>query len=209
MSENYYGADYKEIKNNNLRIISGLNFNSGKHKINSSLGYIYDYQMYANNHEQTISTQSFISNINYFNSDFLHGDFNVGVNYSFLSSDVYAYNEDVKENRLDFYSSYKVKLLQKLSMAVNLRESVVFDYTNQFSPSVGLDYSFVETNESKLNATASISKSFKIPTFNDRFWYPGGNRDILPENGMNYELGSGFILEKGHGIYNLEFHFFL
>jgi len=55
MSENYYGADFKEIENNNLRIITGLNFNSGKHKINSSLGYVYDYQIYANNHKQTIS----------------------------------------------------------------------------------------------------------------------------------------------------------
>jgi len=131
------------------------------------------------------------------------------ISKQFLSSDVYAYNEDVKENRLDFYSSYKVKLLQKLSMAVNLRESLVLDYTSQFSPSLGFDYSFVETNERKLNATASISKSFKIPTFNDRFWHPGGNRDILPENGMNYELGSGFKLKKGHGIYNFGVSFFL
>ena len=209
MSENYYGADYKEIENNNLRIISGLNYHSGKHKINSSFGYVYDYQLYDNNHEQTISTQSFVSNVNYFNSDFLKGDFNIGINYSYLTSDVYAYKEDVKENRLDFYTSYKVKLIQKLAMAINLRESVVLDYTSQFSPSLGFDYSFVETNQSKLNATASISKSFKIPTFNDRFWYPGGNRDILPENGMNYELGSGFKLLKGHGTYNFGLSFFL
>ena len=209
MSENYYGADYKEIENNNLRIVSGLNYQIGKHKISSSLGYVYDYQLYANDHDQIISTQSFVSNVNYFNSDFLKGDFNAGVNYAYLTSDVYAYEGGVKENRLDFYTSYKVKLVQKLTMAVNLRESVVIDYTNQFSPSLGLDYSFVETNLRSLHATASVSKSFKIPTFNDRFWQPGGNPDLLPENGMNYEIGSSFKLRKGKGLYEMGISLFL
>ncbi len=131
------------------------------------------------------------------------------MNYSHLTSDVYAYNDDVSENRLDFFSSYKVKLFDKLKMAVNLRESVVIDYTNQFSPSIGFDYSITEANENKINATASISKSFKIPTFNDRFWYPNGNPDLLPENGMNYEIGSNLNLKKGKGTYNFGVSFFL
>ena len=209
MSENYYGADYKEIENNNLRIISGLNYQSGKHKINSSIGYIYDYQLYDNNHDQKISTQSVISNINYFNSDFLYGDFNAGINYSYLTSDVYAYAEDVKENRLDFYTSYKVKLIQKLSMAINLRESIVLDYTSQFAPSIGFDYKFVETNVNTFTGSATIAKSFKIPTFNDRFWYPNGNPDILPEKGMNYEIGSTYKLKKGKGLYQMGVSFFM
>ncbi len=209
MSENYYGGDYAEIENNSLRIITGLNYNIGKHKVNTNIAYIYDSQLYDNNYDQTISTRSFISSVNYFNSDFLHGDFNVGVNYSHLTSDVYAYNDDVSENRLDFFSSYKVKLFDKLKMAVNLRESVVIDYTNQFSPSIGFDYSITEANENKINATASISKSFKIPTFNDRFWYPNGNPDLLPENGMNYEIGSNLNLKKGKGTYNFGVSFFL
>ena len=209
MSENYYGADYKEIENRNLRIITGLNYNTGKHKLSTSAGYVYDYQLYDNNYSEIISTKSFIGNMNYFNSNFLHGDFNIGVNFSHLSSDVYAYASKIKEDRFDFFTSYKVKLLSDLTMAVNLRESVVLDYTNQFSPSVGFDYIFIETNENLLRTTASISKSFKIPTFNDRFWYPGGNPDIYPENGMNYEIGSSFIKKKDKSTMTFEVSIFL
>ncbi len=209
MSENYYGADYKEMENNNLRITAGLNYNSGKHKFTTGLGYVYDYQLYDNNYDQTISTQTILGNINYFNSDFLYGDFNIGMNYSHLMSDVYAYKEDISEDRLDFFSSYKVKLLQKLTMAVNLRESVVIDYTNQFAPSLGFNYMFTETNENMLTGSFSISKSFKIPTFNDRYWYPNGNPDILPEHGMNYEIGSKYHIKKDKSSIDFSFNAFI
>ncbi|RUA06634.1 MAG: hypothetical protein DSY82_09380, partial [Flavobacteriia bacterium] len=209
MSSNYYGADYKEIENKNLRIVSGLNYNNGKHKVSTSFGYVYDYQLYNNTYDQIISTQSFISNINYFNSDLLFGKFNIGINYSHLTSDVYAYADKINEDRFDFFSSYKVKLVPKLTMAVNLRESVVLDYTNQFSPSLGFDYLILETSENTLRTTASIAKSFKIPTFNDRFWNPGGNPDLLPENGMNYEIGEDFIINKEKKTSTFGVSFFL
>lgn len=209
MSENYYGADYKEIENNNLRITAGLNYNSGKHKFTTGLGYVYDYQLYDNNYDQTISTQAITGNLNYFNSDFLHGNFNIGMNYSHLMSDVYAYNENSNEDRFDFFTSYKVKLLKELTMGVNLREAIVIDYTNQFAPSLGFDYLFKETNESMFTGSFSISKSFKIPTFNDRFWYPNGNPDILPENGMNFEIGSKLNIKKDKSTIDFGFNAFI
>jgi len=209
MSSNYYGADYKEIENKNLRIVTGLNYNNGNHKISSSAGYVYDYQLYDEHYEQVISTQSFIGNINYFNSDLLRGKFNIGLNYSHLMADVYAYADKIKEDRFDFFSSYKVKLVPKLTMALNLRESVVLDYANQFSPSLGVDYMILDSNENTLRATASVGKSFKIPTFNDRFWNPGGNPDLLTENGMNYEIGANFIKTKENRISTIGVSFFL
>ncbi len=209
MSSNYHDFNFKEIEYENLRIVTGLNYNNDKHKFSTSVGYVYDYQLYDKHYDEVISTQSFIGSVDYFNSDFLHGDFNIGVNYSHLLSDVYAYADEIKEDRFDFFSSYKVKLLPKLTMAVNLRESVVLDYTNQFSPSVGFDYIFIETNESILRTTASIARSYKIPTFNDRFWKPGGNPDIRPENGMNYEIGSNYKLKKDKGVYTFGVSFFL
>ncbi len=124
-------------------------------------------------------------------------------------SDVYAYKEDISEDRLDFFSSYKVKLLQKLTMAVNLRESIVIDYTNQFAPSLGFNYMFTETNENMLTGSFSISKSFKIPTFNDRYWYPNGNPDILPEHGMNYEIGSKYHIKKDKSSIDFSFNAFI
>jgi vitamin B12 transporter len=36
---------------------------------------------------------------------------------------------------------------------------------------------------------ASVSKLYRVPTFNDLYWVPGGVRDLLPESGHGAEVG--------------------
>ena len=43
---------------------------------------------------------------------------------------------------------------------------------------------------SRLHVKASAGRAFRMPTFNDRFWRPGGNPDLLPELGWTYDLGA-------------------
>ena len=203
MSTNYYGGSFKEIQNKHLRLISGLKYYSGKHKFTTDFGYIYDYQLYDKNHEQVISTNSFIANLNYFNTKFLKGDINTGVNYTHIKPDVYAYEGNLKENRIDIFASYKRKLIPRMSIALNLRESIVIDYKSQFSPSLGLDYLLVNSLNHILNCKFSVSISYKIQTFNDRYWYPIGNHDILPETGMNYELNTKYKFTRNKKSFHI------
>ena len=43
---------------------------------------------------------------------------------------------------------------------------------------------------------ANFSRVFRYPTINERFWQPGGNPDLLPEEGWNSELSYEFLIEK-------------
>ena len=57
----------------------------------------------------------------------------------------------------------------------------------------------------KLGGKASLSRAFKVPTLNDRYWVPGGNPDILPEDSWSAEMGLEHVFENGgtkltHGI---------
>ena len=36
---------------------------------------------------------------------------------------------------------------------------------------------------------AKISRNYRLPTLNDRFWEPGGNENLLAEQGWSEELG--------------------
>lgn len=36
---------------------------------------------------------------------------------------------------------------------------------------------------------ASVGRAFRVPTFNDRFWQPGGNPDLRPEHGWSADTG--------------------
>ncbi len=47
-----------------------------------------------------------------------------------------------------------------------------------------------------LSVKGQISNKFRYPSLNDRFWTPGGNPGLLPENGLGYDLGAGWDLVK-------------
>lgn len=196
MSSNYYGGSFDEIEYKNLRLVSGLKYLSGIHKATIDFGYINDYQLYNNDTSQVISTRSFISNLNYFNSEFLNGDFNAGINYMYIIPEVYAYKENIKENRLDLFISYKKLIIKKLTSSINLREVFVSDYEFNFSPSIGFNYLFLNSLKHFWDYKFSVSRSYKTPTLNDRFWANSGNPDLLPEEGINYELNSLYKLSN-------------
>lgn len=55
------------------------------------------------------------------------------------------------------------------------------------SPNVGVNIHLPPVPQLFLKAQAG--RSFKTPTFNDRFWQPGGNADLKPEISWGYEAG--------------------
>ncbi len=54
-----------------------------------------------------------------------------------------------------------------------------------FLPALSMRYQFLTS----LSARADISKVYRVPTLNDRFWVPGGNKNLKPENGFSSAFG--------------------
>ncbi len=48
-----------------------------------------------------------------------------------------------------------------------------------------------------LFARASAGRSFRMPTFNDRYWRPGGDADLRPEHGWSVDAGAVLKNERG------------
>ncbi len=42
----------------------------------------------------------------------------------------------------------------------------------------------------RLHVKVSAGRAFRMPTFNDLYWRPGGNPDLLPERGWSYDMGA-------------------
>ena len=55
------------------------------------------------------------------------------------------------------------------------------------SPSAG--FNFHPFLSVPLKLKTSIGRAFRAPTFNDRFWQPGGNPDLKAEHGWHYDAG--------------------
>jgi vitamin B12 transporter len=67
---------------------------------------------------------------------------------------------------------------------LNLRKDFIQGYNVPFCPSVGLEGKLIRG----LFAKVSVSRNFRVPTMNDRFWQPGGNPDLKPESSYNQEI---------------------
>lgn len=202
MSENYYNAPDRELYTNSFKLLSGIKYFDNTNRFDLSLAYIEDNQIYNNIDEQLIATKSYLAKSNYYyNSNIF--DFNVGVNYSHIKPDVYTYEENLSEDRIEILALTKANLLKKLTASVNLRETIVLDYKNHFSPSFGVEYELINKKQNRLNLLGSYSYSFKTPTFNQRFWLPNANPDILPETGINYEIGANYRFDKSYSALDL------
>jgi iron complex outermembrane receptor protein len=162
-------------------------------------GYVFDNSAYDGNTEDTIQTQRIIGEA-FVEHDFAsNASYKVGVKATRIKPLVYAYSETLNhENRIDFYASYYQRLFNKLTATLNLRQGFVTDFDVPFTPSFGLNFLALSKEKYVLNFTGNIARSYRVPTFNDRFWEPGGNPDLEPEKGMNYELGTKFSYCTGN-----------
>jgi iron complex outermembrane receptor protein len=109
-----------------------------------------------------------------------------GVNYTRSKADVTQYVPVTTQDRASVFAGINFLAFENLDFALTLRDELV---TGKFTPLVG---SFgVEWWKYKfLTLRTSISRNYRIPTFNDLYWVPGGNRDLLPEDSWNEDLSA-------------------
>jgi vitamin B12 transporter len=168
-----------------------INFRSG-------LGFVHDMQIYDGNKIQKIGTNRLIAEMEGkqdFNSNL---GYKFGVKYQYIRPDVYAYSADVirYEQQGDFYFSSFYNAWNRLKLILNLRQMFVTNFSAPFTPSLGSEYRLFTNDFSVLKLNGNISRSYRIPTFNDRYWGNQGNPNLKPEDGMNYELGLNYLLCK-------------
>jgi iron complex outermembrane receptor protein len=75
-------------------------------------------------------------------------------------------------------------------MNLVLRKEITDNKFQPLLPSLSLEYKLFKNNDIYLKG--NISKNNHLPSLNDLYWYPGGNPNLLPENGYSYEMGLKF-----------------
>ncbi len=199
MQSNYHYEGTQEIDNKNLRIWS--EYTNSEHFINfnGGLGYVHDMQIYDKNDAQQIGSDRFITEIQA-SADIDNGlGIKAGSKYRYVIPDVYAYSDSVidYEHQLEIYISSYFQLNKNLRLTANLRQMLVSGYSPPFTPSLEGEYIVRTGSESFLKLTSSFSKSYRVPTFNDRYWGAQGNPDLKPESGNSIELGTNFNFIHG------------
>ena len=108
-----------------------------------------------------------------------------GFNWQLLSAAIDAYSTDVSEQRQDVFFSVGWHPSSRLDISANVRQSFVEGFDPPVTPSVGWAYMLADG----LTWTGNLSRSYRVPTLNDRYWRPGGNTQLRPESGRHAETG--------------------
>ncbi len=94
----------------------------------------------------------------------------------------------ITENRADLYALFWYQTT-RLTLSANVRQGFVTRFNPPVTPSLGVDYKVLQRESGSLTARASVGRSYRVPTLNERYWETLGNPDLRPESGLNAEMG--------------------
>ncbi|MBT6997238.1 MAG: TonB-dependent receptor, partial [Prolixibacteraceae bacterium] len=126
--------------------------------------------------------------------------------YATVSLDANYHHVDIQNNKLE--NGYKKHRFEtSLLVNIHLKPSERFaafvlvrseNYDAQFVPLIpgaGLEWQFLESFPVILRLNAA--RNYHKPTLNDLYWLPGGNPDLLPEDGYTGEFSFSGQFEGG------------
>lgn len=80
------------------------------------------------------------------------------------------------------------KPIEKLNYGINFRKDFTSGFESPFVFSVDAAYQVTKKYKIQING----SKNYRVPTFNDLYWNPGGNLDLVPESSYQLDFGQQF-----------------
>ncbi len=108
----------------------------------------------------------------------------IGLSHAWTFADIENYSTPPQQNRTALFASFKQKI-KNWNLQINGRGEIVDGKFIPFIPSLGFNGKVSDL----LIIQGKISRNYRLPTFNDLYWNPGGNIDLLPEIGWGQEIG--------------------
>ncbi len=105
--------------------------------------------------------------------------------------DVYSMDTIHKEGyekqrfEISFFVAIRKSFADRLNLNVMLRQDWIDQERIPINPYFGFDFRLI--NGVDLLLKGNISKNYHQPSLNDLYWQPGGNPDLLPEEGFGME----------------------
>ena len=106
-----------------------------------------------------------------------------------------GFGTSIGENSRNICSAtllFKTLILKNLYLDGSIRKEITNNYESPILYAFGSKINVSKYYILKLNA----SKNFRIPSFNDLYWNVLGNKNLLPESSVSYEVGQELNLKK-------------
>ncbi|MEI6696029.1 MAG: TonB-dependent receptor plug domain-containing protein [Bacteroidota bacterium] len=204
-------SENEKQKNSFYRGIINWKHYQGKAKLETNLSYLHDFLNYTNkiafiNSDNTVNAICGKLKYNYEFSPIIM--LNLGSSYEFNSVNSNNYSGLKEQKLFATFAGFSSALSKRLFANFIVRQEVNNSKTLPLLPSLGIDYKFLKTYNLLLKA--HVSKNYHLPSLNDLYWFPGGNPDLLPEDGFSAESGCSYETDatKTLSIYSEASYFY-
>ncbi len=168
----------------NYRLAVNYNIQTRLGFFDAGAGYLRDRLVY-NQHSEILTSQQSgrISWENELGDWTFHG----GTKLRHITARVKSYTGDINENRMDLFGGFLFHGLKKTEIGFNVRQQFIKGYEAPIAPSLGIKYKLHESAVNRITLEGQVSRNYRVPALNDRYWQPGGREDLLPEKAINFE----------------------
>jgi vitamin B12 transporter len=112
----------------------------------------------------------------------------VGGEWNHIEGRIQQYeNGKAIEDRYDITASIFHNINDRVSLALNFRKPFVPGFNAPVLPYVGLEYKV--SKNSPLKLLLNVSRNYRAPTLNDRYWLNAGSTTLRPETSYAGEAG--------------------
>lgn len=108
----------------------------------------------------------------------------LGLSSAWLQAETAAYGDPPTQLRIAPFVGFR-HVGKFATVNLNLRQESVDGRLLPPMPAAELALNLTP----KLKSVFKVSRNYRLPTFNDLYWQPGGNPDLEPEEGWSQELG--------------------
>lgn len=115
--------------------------------------------------------------------------FNYNLNYHKVRSEERINKTGFDADRLEhlLFAHWNRKWNSRLKSDVMIRMNRIDKMNLPIIPYLGLSY--LASKKHHLSIKTSVTRNYRQPTLNDLYWQPGGNINLLPEEGISGDLG--------------------
>ncbi|MCG6187740.1 TonB-dependent receptor plug domain-containing protein [Maribellus maritimus] len=133
--------------------------------------------------------------------------------YATVSADINYYEvqinnkiagEGYKKERFEtsLLFNWHMKPSDRFAAFMLMRSENYDNHVEPFIPSAGFEWQV--TKRWPLLLKSNVARNYHKPTLNDLFWLPGGNPDLLPEDGYTGDLSLSWQTENSHFSFDNE-----
>lgn len=178
-----------------ITISSGVDYQELDYKMNIQISGLEEYTPVNSTSDMLNFANALTVDLNFSNR--LGGKLKVGYNYYTITTYDSANITGFEAFRHEFtsYAALSANVTKWMNMSVRLRKDLISDLKTPLIYSLGISLKPMEARE--LVVKMLFARNFHHPSLNHLFWQPGGNPDLLSEEGYTGEAGVHYLLQRG------------